>query len=76
MLTLKSIDKAESFVAKQQAAGNNVRWEGWDLVFFTPDDQAYYSRNGAFRDGSWGFLNRSAVTTKGEWKIDRRDTID
>lgn len=76
MLTLKSLDKAEQFVADQAEKGGDVRWDGWDIVFHRPADTAFFSRNGAFRNGAWGFENRAAVTTKGEWKVDRRDVLD
>ena len=75
MLTLKSLDKAERFVKRQKDKGNDVRWEGWDIVFWSPNDQAFYSRNGAYRNGAWGFENRAAVNTKGEWEVDRRDVL-
>jgi hypothetical protein len=75
MLTLKTLDKAERFVTRQKDNGNDVRWAGWDLVFFAPNDQAFYSRNGAFRNGSWGYENRVTVNTKGEWEVDRRDVL-
>jgi hypothetical protein len=75
MLTLKSPDKAEQFVRRQTEKGNDVRWDGWDIVFFAPNDSAFYSRNGAYRNGTWGFENRATVNTKGEWEVDRRDVL-
>lgn len=75
MLTLKSLDKAEQFVRRQQELGNDVWWEGWDMLFFSPNDGAFYSRNGAYRNGTWGFLNRATVNAKGEWEVDRRDVF-
>ena len=73
MLTLNSLDKAERFVTTQQQAGIDVRWDGWDLVFFRPADHGYYSKNGAYRNGVWGVENRAAVNGNGEWVVDRRD---
>ena len=75
MLTLKSLEKAERFVRTQQEKGSDVRWDGWTMVFFQPNDGAYFSRNGAYRHGTWGFENRVAVNTKGEWEVDRRDVL-
>lgn len=75
MLTLKSLDKAERFVKRQQELGNDVRWEGWDLVFFAPNDGGFYSRNGAYRNGAWGFENKSVIDERGHWHIDRRDVV-
>lgn len=75
MLTLKSLDKAERFVTRQQNLGSDVRWEGWDIVFFSPNEGGFYSRNGAYRNGTWGFENRATVNTKGEYEVDRRDVL-
>lgn len=72
MLTL-GIKKVERFVKEQQALGNDVRWDGYDLVFFRPSEQGIYSKNGAFRDGQWGFDNRVSVNSKGLWEIDWRN---
>lgn len=72
MLTL-GIRKIESFVTKQRELGNNVRWNGWTLEFFRPAEQAIYSKDGAFVDGQWGYLNKVDVNSKGLWVIDFRN---
>lgn len=75
MLTLKSLSKAERFVKSQNDKGNDLRWEGWTIISFAPDEAAIYSKNGAYRHGVWGFENRYAVNDQGEWNIDRRDVL-
>lgn len=72
MLTL-SYNRTDKFVNEQKALGNDLRWDGWDLVFFKPDDKGIYSSQGAFRDGVWGFDNRVTVNEKGLWDIDWRN---
>ena len=72
MLTL-GYKKVEAFVRGQQELGNNVRWNGYTLEFFRTAPQAIYSRDGAFRDGSWGYLNKVEVNSNGQWEIDWRN---
>ncbi len=72
MLTLGN-RKIEAFVKNQQDLGNNVRWNNYTLEFFRPAPQAIYSKDGAFRDGQWGYLNKVAVNDKGLWEIDFRN---
>lgn len=72
MLTL-GIKKVEKFVRQQQALGNDLRWDGWDMVFFRPAENAVYSKDGAFRNGVWGYENRITVNNNGIWEIDYRN---
>ena len=72
MLTI-GIKRVEKFVQQQQALGNDVRWDGYDLVFFRKADSGIFSKAGAFRNGVWGFENRVQVNGKGEWEIDYRN---
>lgn len=73
MFTINNLSRAETFVAEQQEAGANCRWDGWDIVFFRPADAAVTSRHGVYRNGQWGFDNRSVVDESGVWHIDRRN---
>ena len=80
MLTLKGLKQAEKFVARQREAGNDVRWDGWDMVFFrgNPDQpektaHARFSADGVFRKGIWGFENRVSVNSDGVWEVDYRN---
>lgn len=72
-MLLSSLTNAEQFVAEQQALGNDVRWDGWDIVFYREADHGIWSPDGAFRNGTWGFDNRYAVNGNGEWEIDAKD---
>lgn len=73
MLTLAGIKRAEKFVDQQKARGNDVRWDGWDIVFFREAPQAVYSKDGVFRNGTYGFDNRVVVTERGTWEVDYRN---
>lgn len=73
MLTLKNPAEAEKFVRRQQRLGNDVRWENYDIVFHRPAPQGVYSKDGAYRDGQWGFENRVPVSEKGTWEVDYRN---
>jgi len=72
MLTITTLPEAEKFVRRQQRLGNDVRWDNYDMVFFREAPQGVYSKNGAFRNGEWGFENRSPVTGAG-WEVDYRN---
>jgi hypothetical protein len=73
MLTLAGLKRAEKFVEKQQALGNDVRWDGWDIVFFREAPQAVYSKEGVVRKGTFGFDNRVKVSDSGTWEVDYRN---
>lgn len=72
MLTI-GIKKADKFVKQQQALGNDVFWDGWDMVFFRPDNRGMFNKAGAFRNGVWGFKNTVPVNENGKWEIDYRN---
>lgn len=62
-------------VSQQQSLGNDVRWDGWDIVFFRPDERGIHSPSGARRNNTWGFENRFKVNSMGEWVIDPRNLV-
>lgn len=73
MLELRGIRHAERFVKEQRGLGADCRWDGWDVVIFKPSDRARTSSQGVYRDGVWGYDNRSVVNTDGIWEIDWRN---
>lgn len=78
MLVL-GIKKVDKFVKAQQELGNDVYWNGWEMVFFRPHPAALYSvdennrPNGVWRNGSYGFETRVNCNEKGLWEIDFRN---
>ena len=67
------IKSAHRVVREQKAAGVDVEWDGWDIVFYRPAPQAVYSADGVWRNNGWHFANRVTVTTEGIWKVDPRN---
>lgn len=45
----------------------NAAWNGWTLELFKPDARAFTKKNGAFRDGRWGFLTRVTPDEQGKY---------
>lgn len=72
-MVIKSVKQAEKFVNQQKRAGNDVRWDNYDIVFWRESEKGVTSKDGAFRNGKWGFENRFAVNESGEWNIDGRN---
>jgi hypothetical protein len=73
MLIIKTLSDAERFVTRQQRLGNDVRWDGWDMIFFREAPEAVYSTDGVVRNGKFGFDNRSDVQDDGTWSVDYRN---
>ena len=72
-MNIKSVKQAEKFVVQQKRLGNDVRWENYDIVFWRESEKGVTSKDGAFRNGKWGFENRFEVNESGEWNIDGRN---
>lgn len=72
-MLIKSVKQAEKFINQQKRLGNDVRWDNYDIVFFRKSEKGVTSKDGAFRNGEWGFENRFEVTESGEWNIDVRN---
>lgn len=72
-MVIKSVQQAEKFVNQQKRLGNDVRWDNYDIVFWRESEKGVTSKDGAFRNGKWGFENRFAVNESGEWNIDGRN---
>lgn len=75
MLTISTLTEAERFVTRQQRLGNDVRWDGWDMVFFREAPEAVYSTEpeAGIRNGKYGFNNKSELLDDGTWSVDYRN---
>jgi hypothetical protein len=73
MLVLKGLDEAERFVARQERLGSDIRWDNYDIVIFKPSHTSIYTQDGAFRNGMWGYENRSPIQSDGTWRVDHRN---
>lgn len=72
VLTEHTVDKA---YAKLRDTGHNVRWDGWDLVFFHTSPRGRWAPSGTRHNGVWGFETRVSPNTDGRWIVSKR-TID
>lgn len=66
---LLDYDRIDNFVEKQQRLGNDVRWDGWTMVFFRPSSRAVYSPSGRYYQERWGFEERIAPGEDGKWSV-------
>lgn len=64
-----NVNRVDGFVAKLQRKGVNVRWDGWDMVFFKADRRALRSPKGRRNGEQWGFETRIYPNAKGVWLV-------
>lgn len=59
-----------SYEYAHQLVENNkfLSWDGWDIVEFKPNDSAMFTPDGAYRNGSWGFMKVFKLNNDG-WKV-------
>jgi hypothetical protein len=48
-----------------------LSWDGWDIVEFKPDPDAYFMPSGIFKSFKWGFAKTFPITEEG-WEIPNR----
>lgn len=65
-------NQAHGFVSKQQRRGVNVRWSGWDMVFFKADRRANRSPKGRRLGNEWGFETIVSPNNDGKWLVNYR----
>lgn len=63
--------EADNFMDRQVAKRNDVRWDGWDMIFFAPHRAAFF-KGGVKRKGRWGFETRVTVDEHGKYKVPAR----
>ncbi|AXH69720.1 hypothetical protein HWB79_gp090 [Streptomyces phage LukeCage] len=75
MSVVLDYNSADTFVNEQRKLNNDVRWEGWTLVFFRKSRKnlGWNKREGAYRNGNWGFETRVAVDNDGKWRVPSRN---
>ena len=47
---------------------NNLEWDGWDVVKYTPSHSAQFSVDGCFKNGKWFYKKVFTVTENG-WLV-------
>ena len=58
-------DTAHTYVERTKKA----RWDGWDIVLFSPGEYGWNNPRGAFRNGQWGTEQRIAPNSRGLWVV-------
>lgn len=69
IMVILNYKRAHKFVSEQQAKGNEIYWNGWDMTFFKPTPNGFMNKRGVFRNGRWGIETRISCDTKGLWKL-------
>lgn len=59
---------AHKFVERNRSA----RWEGWDILIFSPTQYGFSHPEGAFVNGKWGMQVRVKPDSKGLWHIKQK----
>lgn len=49
----------------------SLSWDGWNIVEFKPNPDAYFMEKGAFVNGKWGVKNVFPITEQG-WKVPKK----
>jgi hypothetical protein len=57
-------DTAHKIVDEQ----SNLFWDGWTIMDWKPSRDAFYKKNGMFRNGRWGTVKRYFPGING-WKV-------
>jgi len=47
-------------------------WDGWEIVVWKPQRNAYSNRSGMFRNGRWGIARKYSVNPDGLWAVPGR----
>lgn len=68
-ITHLDYDQAHAFVDESQRRGKAVFWEQFNIVFFKPNDRAYFAKNGRFHNGQWGFTTVVSPDNNGTWRV-------
>lgn len=66
---------AHRFVREQRKIGSEVRWDGWDMVFWKSTRYGFSNVNGSFdkKKGRWGIESRVTVSDDGLWRVPNRN---
>lgn len=71
MISLRTIEAADEFVEKVASKGVDVRWNGWDMVFHSPDPAAQREPEGRFSriTSQWGIETVVSPNSDGVWLV-------
>lgn len=63
-MLINDLSKMEEIVESSQ----NLGWNGWDVVKYTPSYSAMFTKDAVYRNGSWYKTKTFPITEKG-WNI-------
>lgn len=49
--------------------GSQFFWRGYDIIKFSPNGRAPFSKDGVFHQGQWGFETKFEVSDEGKWRV-------
>jgi hypothetical protein len=50
---------------------HSLSWDGWNIIEFKPNPDAYFMQNGVFKNLKWGTINVFPITEQG-WDVPKR----
>lgn len=62
---------AHRFVDERRNLGFNVKWDGWDIIFWSKTPKGFSHPRGSWR-GTWGIETRVSPDNSGTWRIPSR----
>lgn len=65
---LLNYNSAHAFVHATPTA----RWDGWDIIFFSPTPAGFSHTKGSFHEGQWGIESRVRPNGRGLWSVQQR----
>lgn len=63
-MLVNNLSKMEDIVR----SSNDLEWDGWDVVKYTPSYNAMFSKDGAYRDGQW-YKKKIFPLTESGWNL-------
>jgi hypothetical protein len=63
-MIINDLSVMEDIVSKR----SDLEWDGWDIIQYFRDEDAFTSKKGAFHNGEWYNTRRISPTSQG-WKI-------
>lgn len=60
-----------NYAHKIVEGNKSLSWDGWNIVEFKPNSDAYFMNEGVFKDSMWGIKKVFPITENG-WEIPKK----
>lgn len=60
-----------NYAHKIVEANKSLSWDGWNIVEFKPNADAFYMQDGIFKNSKWGTVKTFPLTENG-WEVPKR----